>query len=267
MAGIANTFSNAEAYERRMGGWSQRLAPLFVDFVGIRDGDRMLDVGCGTGSLCFAIACVTRRSCIVGIDPAEPFVEYARSRNVDPRMKFEFGDALALPYPNGFFDTSLALLVLDLIPEAPEAVTEMRRVTRPSGSVTACVWDKAGGMKPHHVFWEAAVELEPAVQPLCDAYRRYGSREKLLELWVASGFQSVEVKGLEVQLDFASFEDFWLPCLGGQGPNGAYVAGLPSHHQEALRERLREKLLGDGADGPFTLPALAWAVRGKVPAQ
>ena len=119
MATMANTFSSAEAYERQMGRWSQRLAPLFVGFVGIRDGERVLDVGCGTGSLCFAIASATRRSHIVGIDLTGPFVNYARSRNAEPRMRFEVGDALALPYPNAFFDKSLASLVLDYIPEAP----------------------------------------------------------------------------------------------------------------------------------------------------
>lgn len=47
-------FSNADAYEHNTKRWSQRLAPLFIEFAGIRDGDRVLDVGCGTGSLSLA---------------------------------------------------------------------------------------------------------------------------------------------------------------------------------------------------------------------
>lgn len=38
-----------------MGRWSQRLAPLFIDFAGLADGEKILDVGCGTGSLTFAL--------------------------------------------------------------------------------------------------------------------------------------------------------------------------------------------------------------------
>ena len=42
-------FDVAEAYEQMMERWSQQLAPLFIDFVGFRDGEKALDVGCGTG--------------------------------------------------------------------------------------------------------------------------------------------------------------------------------------------------------------------------
>ena len=97
---MAEMFSHAASYERLMGRWSARLAPLFVDFVKVRDGDRVLDVGCGTGSLTQAVADIARRSEIVGIDPAQGFIEYCRSRFADPRMSFDRGSALELPYPD-----------------------------------------------------------------------------------------------------------------------------------------------------------------------
>jgi ubiquinone/menaquinone biosynthesis C-methylase UbiE len=72
-------FEAAEAYERDMGRWSKRLAPLFVEFVGIDKGDRVLDVGCGTGSLAWTIVKTTAAGKIVGIDPSAGFLDYARS--------------------------------------------------------------------------------------------------------------------------------------------------------------------------------------------
>ena len=52
-------FEVAEAYEVMMGRWSRQLAPLFVEFVGVRHGEKVLDVGCGTGSLSATLASVT----------------------------------------------------------------------------------------------------------------------------------------------------------------------------------------------------------------
>jgi ubiquinone/menaquinone biosynthesis C-methylase UbiE len=79
-------FEVAEAYEVMMGRWSRQLAPMFVEFVGVRDGERVLDVGCGTGALSATLARVTRASKIVGIDPSSGFIEYARTEIADPRV-------------------------------------------------------------------------------------------------------------------------------------------------------------------------------------
>ena len=98
---MADMFANAVAYEGLMGRWSARLAPLFTDFAQVKDGGRVLDVGCGTGSLVKTVADMTRRSEIVGIDPAQPFIEFSRTKFADPRITFDRGNALDLPYPAG----------------------------------------------------------------------------------------------------------------------------------------------------------------------
>lgn len=95
---MADMFPNAVAYERLMGRWSVRFAPLFLDFARVRDGARILDVGCGTGALVEAVANLGRGSKIVGIDPSRPFVDYARQRFTNPRFGFDCGDGMALPY-------------------------------------------------------------------------------------------------------------------------------------------------------------------------
>jgi len=72
-------FEAAEAYERDMGRWSKGLGPLFVEFIGVEKGDRVLDVGCGTGSLAGIIASTTSALKIIGVDPSDGFLDYARS--------------------------------------------------------------------------------------------------------------------------------------------------------------------------------------------
>ena len=117
-------YEDAEAYEAMMGRWSRQLAPLFINFVGVREADKVLDVGCGTGSLTTTLARVTGASQIVGIEPSDGFVEYARAQNVEPWVAFEVGDAQKLPYLDASFDRCMALLAVDYIPDARRAALE-----------------------------------------------------------------------------------------------------------------------------------------------
>jgi 2-polyprenyl-3-methyl-5-hydroxy-6-metoxy-1,4-benzoquinol methylase len=65
------TYSNPAAYQQFMGRWSARLAPLFTQFTGIRDGQRILDVGCGTGSLSRTLLASGEAISVLGVDPTE----------------------------------------------------------------------------------------------------------------------------------------------------------------------------------------------------
>src|SRR5262245_46791676 len=107
-AGIAAfgtaAFQDADRYEQLMGRWSRRLAPALIRFGGLSDGDRVLDVGCGTGSLILALQDFANIVAATGIDLVEPYIDAARTRNADPRLTFDLGDARALPYPDASFD-------------------------------------------------------------------------------------------------------------------------------------------------------------------
>src|SRR3989442_456501 len=132
-------FEVAEAYERQRGRSSKILAPLFVDFVGVQG--EVLDVGCGTGALTFAIAKNKAVSKVVAMDLSEAFLAYARCNTDDPRISLEAGDAQNLRFPEDSFDRCLALLVVSFVPDAPKAAREMHRVTRPGGVVATAMWD------------------------------------------------------------------------------------------------------------------------------
>src|SRR3982751_7081613 len=99
---MSSTFTvhDAAGYEQLMGRWSRKLAPAFIDFAGLAADERILDVGCGTGSLTFELAARTEPREIRGIDYSPTFVEAARRRNTDPRVTIEQADATALPFPD-----------------------------------------------------------------------------------------------------------------------------------------------------------------------
>jgi SAM-dependent methyltransferase len=254
-------FSKAEAYDRFMGRWSRRLAPALIAFAGVREGDAVLDVGAGTGELARAVCTSTRAGRVVGIDPSPELASFAAASSSDPRVRFEVGDGQALPLPARSFDRTLSLFALNFIPDPTRAIREMVRVTRPGGVVAAAVWDYAGGMQMLRASWDEAIALDPAIEPRDEAHMPLCKPGELAAAWTRHGFEDVEDAALTVALPFASFDDYWRPFLLGQGPAGAYVAGLPGARQAELARRL----LGDVPDGAIDLHARAWAVKGVVP--
>jgi SAM-dependent methyltransferase len=255
-------FSEARAYERFMGRWSRAVAPLFVRFAGVRDGDSVLDVGSGTGALTAAVAKAAPSSRIVGIDPAAPYVALARSQHESALISFEVGDAQQMRFEAAGFDRVLSLLVVNFIPDVRKALGEMKRVTRPKGTIGAAVWDYGDGMEMLRVFWDEAVALRPTSAPKDERNMPFCRRGELAALWREQGLQDVVEEALTIETRFASFDDFWTPFLEKQGPAGIYVASLAIEEREALRVRLRRRLLGGGPDRPITMHARAWAVRG-----
>lgn len=255
-------FTKAEGYERYLGPWSSALALRFIDFAGVRDGDHVLDVGTGTGSLALALAASRSCSEVVGIDPSAPYIEFARRRTTEPHVRFEVGDAMNLPYEDGYFDQTLAQLVLNSIPDAQRAVMEMRRVTKLGGTVAACVWASGGENERERLFWGAAMALDPAAKRRRESEGRYSTGGRLSVLWVECRLKEIKEAALVISADFASFEDFWLPYVEGQGHGGSYVRSLPPEHRDTLRERVRQNTLTVKGNGPFSLRAQAVAVRG-----
>ncbi len=256
-------FEVAEAYERQRGRSSKILAPLFAEFVAPHG--EVLDVGCGTGALTFAIAEKDSVSKITGIDPSEGFLAYARSKTTDQRIHFELGDAQSLSFADASFDQCLALLVMRFVPDATKAVKEMRRVTRAGGVVATATWDTTGGNDLNDLLFDAALMIDPDAPQERNTRGLYGQEEELKSLWIAAGLETIDIQNIAFQCGFDSFDDYWQPLIEGQGPNGAYLRRMGNDQQVELRELLRHNLFGNRADGPFSLKAKAWAVRGVVP--
>ena len=258
-------FEVAEAYEEMMGRWSRQLAPLFVGFAGVRDGDIVFDVVCGTGALSATLARLTGASKIVGIDPSNGFIEYARTQVADPRVTFEVGDAQNLPFPDGSFDRAMDLLVISFIPDAPKATKEVRRVTKPGGFVATANWDHSRANQLNRCLWDAAMAIDPTVKRPAVRVASYNSAEALSDLLKNAGLSDIEVTDLTMPCQFASFDELWARYLSGEAAGGAYVVSLKDDYREALKQKLRQDVLRGRADGPFSLKAKAWAAKGIVP--
>ena len=261
-------FADAEAYQRFMGRWSSRLAPLLVEFAALPDAGRVLDAGSGTGALAFSIARLKTHCRVQGIDPSKEYVAYAKSKNPFPdRAGFQVGDAQHLEFSASTFEHSLSLLVFNFIPDPGMALGEVIRVTKPGGCIAAAVWDYGEGMRMLRAFWDAAAVVDPSAGKLDEKHMRLSRAGQLGELWKQFGLSHVDEAPLDITMEFESFSDYWDPFLLGQGPAGAYVGKLDAKRRRALRAEAKHQLALSAEDEPFSLPARAWAVRGIVPAR
>lgn len=260
---VPDTWERGNPYEQYIGRWSRRVAPLFLAWLRAPAGRRWADVGCGTGALAGAILDGASPTSLVAIDPSEGFRE-AAAQQLGGRAQVLAGSADALPLADGACDVLVCGLVLNFVPDVAAGLREMARVTAAGGMVAGYVWDYAEDMQVIRAFWDAAAALDPAAVALHEGTRFPLCHPRALrQAFSAAGLEDVETTPLEMRADFADFEDYWRPFLGGQGPAPAYVASLTQERRSALREHLRQRL-ASVPDQPISLPARAWAVRGRV---
>jgi SAM-dependent methyltransferase len=259
----SDVWAAGDAYEPYVGRWSRLVAREFLAWLALGLDLRWLDVGCGTGALTQTILAQASPREVIGIDPSEGFIAYARDRTRDPRAAFKTADAGGLAAADmGLFDAAVAGLVLNFIPEPIGALAAMARAVRPGGTVACYVWDYAEGMQMMRAFWDAAVALDPGARDL-DEGRRFPlcRPQPLRALFDDAGLQRIEVHTIDVPTVFKSFDDYWSPFLGGQGPAPTYCMALPEDRRRQLRDRIRGAL-PVAPDGSIRLGARAFAIRG-----
>jgi SAM-dependent methyltransferase len=203
---------------------------------------------------------------LIGVDRSEGFLREAERTTRAARARFAVADAAAIPVASAALDVAVSGLMLNFAPQPAHVLQELRRVVRPGGTVSAYVWDYAGGMEFMRVFWDAAAALRPEAADL-DEGRRFPlcRSDALARLFRESGLFRVEVRAIDVPTRFRDFDDYWAPVLGGQGPAPTYLASLAEADRVRLRERIHAALV-PAADGSIALTARAWAVRGTNPA-
>jgi SAM-dependent methyltransferase len=254
---MADFATPAEHYDRFMGRYTVPLARALADEVGVREGMRVLDVGCGPGGLTSELADRVGAENVAAIDPAEQFVTACLEHN--PGADVRRGVAEELPWEDDTFDASLSCLVIAFMRDADAGLRQMARVTKPGGRVGVCMWDIAGGgMTMLRMFWSAIKAVKPDIE---DEQRRAGTSEgDIAERLNRAGLHDVAGGALEVSVDYSDFEDFWEPLTLAVGPAGQAFAKLDDEEKAVVREAIR----GELPDGPFTLDARSWFATAAV---
>lgn len=255
-----NLFADGKAYERLMGRWSKLAGEKFLDWLDAPKNQKWLDVGCGNGAFTEVLIARCAPAAVIGVDPSEGQLAYARGRTGTKRAEFRVADAQALPFPDKSFDATTMALVIVFIPDPAKAAREMARVVRPGGIVATYMWEFPDGFP---------------LAPLAAAMKNLGltlperpnveasARDAMRAIWKAAGLNAIESEVIRIRVNFTSFDDFWDSNTVPVGPSGKALSELTPSAREQLKTRLRERL-PIAADGSIAYEAFANAVKGVV---
>ena len=147
MPASADPFAKFKAMQREswslfapLATFTTPCAALLVDFAGVKKGDRVLDVACGTGVV--ALTAARRGANVSGLDLSPALLVEARKNAeiIGAKVDFREGDVEALPYKDGEFDVVLSQFGHMFAPRPEFAIREMLRVLKPGGRIAFSTW-------------------------------------------------------------------------------------------------------------------------------
>jgi len=231
--GAAFKAFEADGWSARAGTYDALMAratafaiePL-LDAAGVGAGTRVLDVGCGLGTL--AAAAAARGATVTGADLAAGMLAEARRRH--PQVEFVLADAEALPFADGAFDVAIAAFLVNHLPHPEQAAAELKRVGR---HVALAMWgpeDEVGilGLPAH-----AARDLDANVPPGPDA-NRFTDADELARLIDGT------VTELTPTLHIDDLEHLWDGVRGGTVRTAARLAAATPEARDAVRAHLTD---------------------------
>lgn len=142
-----NSFGRANAsqkWRRQSAAMGNDMTRAIVAAAQVRSGMRVLDIACGTGEPAISLAAVlVDDGDVVGVDISPAPLKIAEERAIQrglSNVTFQQADAHELPFPNNSFDCITSRLGIMFFSDLPRALSEMRRVLKPTGRAILLVW-------------------------------------------------------------------------------------------------------------------------------
>ena len=254
----------AHDYER---AWRDQLEPAqtrMLALAGIRPGDQVLDVACGTGLVTFRAAEMTGpKGRVVGVDISDEMIERARRRAAElntANVSFQRSDAEKLPLEDESFDVVLCALGLMYVPDPTLAVAEMHRTLKPGGIAAAAVWGRRENCGWAAIFSIVDLRVKSEVCPL---FFQLGTGASLRGTFERAGLEPAAMERMNTLLRYGSSEEALAAAFAGGPVALAYSRFDPATRDEAHADYLESISGFRDVDGGYAIPGEFVAVAGR----
>ncbi len=232
------SISVAEARERyTMAAFGNAWAAMLVQLAAPAEGERVLDVACGTGVVArYAAPLVGLTGRVVGLDLNAEMLTLARAMPQQDGVPIVWrdGNATALPFPDASFDLVCCQQGLQYFPDRPAALQEMCRVLVPGGRLALGVW-RGLAQQPFYAALAEALERYggPEAATSLRAAFRLAEADELRALVAGAGFHAIRLRIRSRLTRYPSLAEFTLGYLAGT-PMAGTVAALDATTRTAL---------------------------------
>jgi SAM-dependent methyltransferase len=249
------------------------MAPVtrsILEAAGLRAGERVVDIGCGCGSLCLAAAeAVGDSGLALGVDISQPMVDHARTTSDREQLDFVAADAQVHAFEAASFDAAISRFGVMFFRDSVAAFANIARALVPGGRISFAVWQPVE--RNPWITWPVAAIRDllpdapepPATDDDAPGPFRFADADHARDVLSAAGFGDVDISGVDATMTVRGSHDEILDMVTRVGPLSRALEPLDDGTRAAALDRV-ETTIGELHDGTgFGLAGAWWILAGR----